>query len=395
MNKSIIFAPKITEMMETYKILRLITPAVAAVMMGACSQNAKFTVEGTIEGAQDSMLYLHHMALSGPTVIDSVRLTADGAFSFKADAPEAPDFYVLRIDGQIINFSVDSTETVSIRAKYPGMAANYAVSGSDNCERIRQLALKQQALQRQAIALQQGYIGQELADSIDALVERYKQDVVKNYIFAGPDQTSSYFALFQTLGQMPIFNPHASRDDMRTFGAVATYWDTFFPESERAQNLRNITLKSMNEARTVQARENQVIDAGKVIQSGVVDLRLPDNKGQMRTLTELKGRVVLLDFHAFATSESAARILLLRELYNKYHDRGLEIYQVSIDPDEHFWKQQVAQLPWITVRDAEGESLAKYNVQAVPEFFTIDRQNQLQKRSSQMDDLEAEIRALL
>ncbi|MBQ9667260.1 MAG: AhpC/TSA family protein [Prevotella sp.] len=375
-----------------YKVLAL-SMAVAA--MGACSQKEKFTVEGTIEGAQDSVLYLHHMALSGPVVIDSVRLGADGAFSFKADAPEAPDFYVLRIDGQIINFSIDSTETVSIHARYPGMAANYNVEGSDNCERIRQLALRQQELQRRVIALQRGLIGQQLADSVEALVERYKQDVTMNFIYQGPDQTSSYFALFQTLGQVPIFNPHASRDDMRVFGAVATSWDTYYPEAERTQNLRNITLKSMNEARTVDARENQVIDADKFVQSGVVELSLPDNKGQLRTLTELKGRVVLLDFHAFATSESAARILLLRELYNKYHDRGLEIYQVSIDPDEHFWKQQVAALPWITVRDASGESLSKYNVQAVPEFFTIDRQNQLQKRSTQMTDLEAEIKALL
>ncbi len=369
--------------------------SLAVIGMGACSQKEKFTVEGTIEGAQDSVLYLHHMALSGPVVIDSVRLASDGAFCFKADAPEAPDFYVLRIDGQIINFSIDSTETVSINARYPGMASNYTVEGSENCERIRQLALRQQQLQRQVIALQRGFIGQQLADSVEALVERYKQDVVTNFIYQGPDQTSSYFALFQTLGQMPIFNPHASRDDMRTFGAVATSWDTYYPNAERTQNLRNITLKSMNEARTVDARQNQVIDADKIVQSGVVELSLPDNKGQLRTLTELKGKVVLLDFHAFATSESAARILLLRELYNKYHDRGLEIYQVSIDPDEHFWKQQVAALPWITVRDADGESLAKYNVQAVPEFFTIDRQNQLQKRSTQMKDLEAEIKALL
>ena len=374
---------------------RFIAAAAVIAAVAACSQKPQFTVEGTIEGAQDSVLYLHHIGIAGATTVDSVRLAADGAFTFKAEAPASPEFYVLRIDNQIINISIDSTETVSVTARYPGMATNYAVSGSDNCERIRQLALKQQALQRRAIALERQLGREAFEDSLASLIEEYKRDVTTNYIYQGPDHTSSYFALFQTLGPVPIFNPHANKDDMRTFGAVATYWDNFYPESERAQNLRNITLKSMNEARTVRARQNQTLDAAKIVDMGVVELSLPDSKGQLRTLTELKGRVVLLDFHLFASSESAARILLLRELYNKYHDRGLEIYQVSIDQDEHFWKQQVAALPWITVRDAEGESLVKYNVQAVPEFFTIDRQNQLQKRSTQMGDLEAEIKALL
>jgi len=374
---------------------RFFAAAAAMVALAACSHKPQFTVKGTIEGAQDSVLYLHHIGIAGATVVDSARLTADGAFTFRAEAPSSPEFYVLRIDNQIINISIDSTETVTVTARYPGMAANYAVSGSDNCERIRQLALKQQELQRRAIALEQQLGREAFADSLESLIEAYKRDVTTNYIYQGPDHTSSYFALFQTLGPISIFNPHANKADMRTFGAVATYWDNFYPESERAQNLRNITIKSMNEARTVRARQNQTLDAAKVVDMGVVELSLPDSKGQLHTLTELKGRVVLLDFHLFASSESAARILLLRELYNRYHDRGLEIYQVSIDQDEHFWKQQVAALPWITVRDADGESLMKYNVQAVPEFFTIDRQNQLQKRSTQMTDLEAEIKALL
>ena len=36
------------------------------------------------------------------------------------------------------------------------------------------------------------------------------------------------------------------------------------------------------------------------------------------------------------------RIMMLRELYNKYHAQGFEIYQVSLDEDEHFWKTRTA-----------------------------------------------------
>jgi alanine dehydrogenase len=58
-------------------------------------------------------------------------------------------------------------------------------------------------------------------------------------------------------------------------------------------------------------------------------------------------------------------------------------------------KQQTDALPWISVYDPSGESAQRYNVQSLPEFFLIDRSNALYKRSSQMDNLEAEIKTLL
>jgi hypothetical protein len=100
----------------------------------------------------------------------------------------------------------------------------------------------------------------------------------------------------------------------------------------------------------------------------------------------------------FATNESPARILLLRELYNKYHEAGLEIYQVSLDDDEHFWKTQTAALPWINVRETAGlnsSMLRMYNVQGVPEFFLIDRGNNLVGRSQTIKDIEEAIKNLL
>ena len=155
----------------------------------------------------------------------------------------------------------------------------------------------------------------------------------------------------------------------------------------------------MKNQRIIDAKNADIqIDASKVQQAGVLDIQLIDNKGKLRKLTDLKGQVVLLDFHVFAMDESPARIITLRELYNKYHAQGLEIFQVSLDPDEHFWKQQTAALPWISVRDEDGvnsQRLMLYNVQSVPDFFIIDRGNNLVKRAAQIKDLEAEIKSLL
>lgn len=382
------------------KLFSAAVVVMAAFAFTACSEK-KFHVEGSIDNAKDSLLYFENISLEGPVVIDSVKLDADGKFDFSDKCPEAPEFYRLRIAGQIINISIDSTETVSVKAKMPEMAANYEVSGSEECSKIRDLSLKQIALQNSIIALQKNFsLGSDVInDSINKMLGAYKEDVKTNYIFKEPKAASSYFALFQAIGPYLIFNPRDNRDDIKVFAAVATSWDSFHPGALRGENLHNIAIEGLKTARIMAADQKAVqIDASKVQESGIIDLKLRDNKGNVRTLSELKGKVVLLDFHVFAMEDSPKRILMLRELYNKYHAQGFEIYQVSLDPDEHFWKQQTAALPWISVRDEAGtasNNLNLYIVQSIPDFFLIDRSNSLVNRASQIKDLDAAIAALL
>lgn len=380
----------------------------AAVTCGAlcavsCTQK-KFHVDGIIANAKDSILYFENMGLNGPVVLDSVRLGEDGAFAFSEKATEAPEFYRLRIAGQIINVSIDSTETVNVKAHYPDMASRYEVTGSDNCSRIKELTLMQMALQRQIqdIAQNLNLNSQTINDSLQKVLEAYKNKVKLNYIYKEPMKASSYFALFQTINagdaSLLIFNPRASAEDVKVYAAVATSWDTYYPKAVRGANLHNIAIEGMKDVRIIQNNQRRVLDASKLKASGIIDVALPDHHGVIRKLTDLKGKVVMLDFHVFASQQSTGRIMALRELYNKYHDRGFEIYQVSLDPDEHFWKTKTAALPWISVHadaDAQNDVLVNYNVRSIPTYFIIDRNNTLQKRDVQIKDLDAEIRSLL
>ena len=68
--------------------------------------------------------------MNGVVKLDSVKLGNDGKFHFSEERPEAPDFYRLRIDDKVINFVVDSTETVEIKSDYQTFSSEYTVSGS-------------------------------------------------------------------------------------------------------------------------------------------------------------------------------------------------------------------------------------------------------------------------
>ncbi len=392
---------KKTIKMKISKFFSVAVFTVAALSLTSCN-NKKFHVNGTISDAKDSVLYFENMSLNGPVVVDSVKLAEDGSFDFSGKATEAPEFYRLRIAGQIINVAIDSTETVKFKASYPTMTSQYEVEGSEENSKIKELALLQLGLQGQVNAIAQNpQLGvNEVQDSVIKVLTAYKENVKRNYIFKEPMKAYSYFALFQTftLGNMQslVFNPRSNKDDIKVFAAVATSWDTFYPGAERGKNLHNIAIEGMKDIRIVQAERNQQIDASKVSTSGIIDIALADNKGQVRRLSDLKGKVVLLDFHAFGTKQSTQRIMMMRSLYNKYHAAGFEIYQVAVDPDEHFWKTQTAALPWISVRaNEDSQTLSLYNVQSIPTFFLITKDNVLYKRDVQIKDVDAEIKALL
>ena len=202
----------------------------AAVLLTACG-GRKFQVTGHITGAQDSLLYFENVGLDGIEEIGRTTLDADGHFDFSADAPQAPEFYRLRINNQIINVAIDSTETVTITAQYPQMATQYEVSGSENCAKIKELTLKQIGLHQQATSIQENTaLGvDEANDSILKIINAYKEDVKTNYIFKEPMKAYAYFALFQTLGSWLLFNPRSNKEDIKVFAAVATSWDTYYP----------------------------------------------------------------------------------------------------------------------------------------------------------------------
>ena len=383
-------------------ISSLMTLLVAALVITSCG-GGKFHVKGNITKAKDSVLYFENMSLDGPVAIDSVKLSESGEFSFSDDAPDAPEFYRLRIANQIINLSVDSTETITVKADYPRMSTGYTVEGSEQCNVIKDLGLKQINLQAFVMGIENnpaiGYDAVE--DTIVKTIEKYKEYIKLNYIYKQPMKASSYFALFQTIGNRLIFNPRQSKEDIKAFAAVATSWDTYYPNSLRGKNLHNIAIEGMKNVRILEnklAASQRGIDPSKVNVSNIIEIALADNHGNQRRLTDMKGRVVLLDFHVFGAEGSTQRIMKLREIYNKYHSKGLEIFQVSFDPDEHFWKTQTAALPWICVHDdaaMNSNLLTLYNIQQLPTFFLVDKSNVLYKRDAQIKNLDAEIQSLL
>lgn len=364
----------------------------------ACNNEPAFKVQGTVADAADKMLYFEQTGLEGVIALDSAKLDDEGDFEFSGARPESPEFYRLRVENKVINFSVDSTETVNVKADLDNFATAYQIEGSENNTKIKELVGLQASLQEKVNALAKSGLPIGVArDSIAALVAAYKDNVKRNYIFQGPNKAYAYFALFQELNGYMIFDPLNDKDDVKCFAAVATSLNNMYPHADRSRNLYNMVIKGMKNTRTPQVKPLE-IPADMIQETSIIDIPLKDIKGQTRHLTDLKGKVVLIDFTIYGDAQSGARNLALRELYNKYVSQGLEIYQISFDTDEHFWKTAADNLPWICVRDPQGPYstyVRLYGVQQLPASFLVNRENELSLRIGEKTDLEAAIKNLL
>lgn len=376
--------------------------AMAALTMlaTACKDKGEqFEINGRIAEADGKTLYFEAVTLNGIEALDSTRLDEDGQFCFQGTRPFNPEFYRLRIDRQIVNLSVDSTETIHVEAELPDMGTDYEVEGPGNCQTLKEINNKLIALQQSIkdITNDKALTLGEQERLVHEKINLYKNEMKMHYIMENPASAPAYFALFQTVNGSLIFNPISNPDDIKFVGAVATAWDANYPGTSRTENLHNIAIQGMKNTKRPTPVSLEDIDPGKISAAGIIDIELPDIHGKNRKLSDIRNKVVLLDFTAYSLPSSQERIMQMRGLYDKYSSLGFDIYQVSIDPDEHYWKTACEHLPWTCVYESRGEAsgyLGSYLVRRLPTYFLIDRHGDLVARDEQIDDLEKTIRLL-
>ena len=379
-------------------VLFVLLIAVAGILI-SCSGKSQFTVKGIVKDGNEKILYLENVTVSKVVLLDSVKLSKNGSFVFRQKRPVAPDFYRLRLNNQLINFVIDSTEIITINSDTLRFAMDYTVDGSFESNQIKTLTLTQLKTsetynQLQRLYLSQGITADEYIEKINACIEDYK-NVAVNFIYSNPASTSAYFALFQQINGLLIFDPY-DKTDSKAYGAVANNWNLHHPDAPRTKHLVNLFTSAQA---IIRGEDSRNLEANTVEGKDFFDISLLSIDDKAYRLSEIgKDNVVLLDFTVYGRNESPLHNQRLAKIYGKYHARGFQIYQISLDTDEHFWKNAAFNLPWICVIDPQSvnsDILKKYNIHELPAGFILNRKGEIVKRVEKYDDLDAEILSYL
>mgnify|MGYP003213855507 CR=1 FL=1 len=344
-----------------------------ALVITSCD-NKKFSIQGRVADADGQVLYLESLAVNGTELLDSVELDKDGRFKFKYHAPQYPEFYQLRLDKSIIHLAIDSTETLNLSANAADFANDYELTGSDECVKMRIVAQESAKLKKRIDELSRAMSSN--SDRVDDLRKQAIEDLAAykkkmfDLVLENPASATAYYIVFQEINGDKIFDPYDA-DDRKLIAAVATGFDSLYPDSPRSKQLKNMTLAAIAAERAAQKEKPEI---------------------------EASGKVVLLSFTAYQADYSPAYNMKLAELYKKYKSKGLEIYQVSLDADEQAWKVAADNLPWVCVRDPQSvysHNAAMYNVKTLPTCFVIDRNDGIVKRIEKVDEIENAVQSRL
>ena len=376
-------------------VIRIAFLVTITVLFFSCSGNNQFTIKGTITDGNSKMLYFENVTATKVILLDSVKLSKSGSYKFKHQRPEAPDFYRLRINYQFINFTVDSTEVITINSDTLHFAKNYTVEGSIESEHIKTLTLLQLKTSETYNKLQKQYSSQSITaddfnEQIEICIEDYKEEA-KNIIFLNPASASAYFAIFQQINSLLIFDPY-NKSDSKIYGAVANNWNQRYPDAPRTKHLAQLFTNSLA---IIRGEQTQDLDTKTIESKEYFDITLSSYDNKSYRLSEIgKNKIVLVDFIAYGIEGAPLHNQQIAKVYEKYYSNGFLVYQISLDTDEHIWKNSAINLPWICVVDPQSTNsdiVKKYNIRAIPTGFILDRNGDIVKRIEDYTKLENDI----
>ena len=354
------------KLLHTYMKKTLLFIIISVALFAACTPKAN--ISGSIIDAKDKTIYLEHTGLTTTTLLDSAKLNESGTFKFTTEIPLYPDFYRIRIGNQSIVFAMDSTTTninISTSAKELN---NAIIEGSESSIDIQRLRNSNFELQLAAYENDTTKVAQ--------MLDTHKR-LAQEIILANPRSAAAYYAINQTIKGAYYMTPY-NKEDLPFWNAVATAWELHYNEYERTKELKQTVLLAIGQQKANQMSAQEIIE--NVAEEGFIEIALPNRVGETTKLSSLVGKVVLIDFSAYAMEQISAHTLFLRELYSTYNELGLEIYQISFDTDKLFWLEQTRNIPWVCVRDeasVQSKYLITYNISELPTFFLMDKEGNI------------------
>ena len=350
---------------------KILSCAAALALAVSCGRTAKITA--VVADAPSSDVIVKLLDVNRFEVLDTVALDKTGKLTYKVDVEKGqPEFiYLFRGETRIASLILNAGDNVTVTADTTG---KYTVEGSEESVKLAEVEREYSAVLSRMTALAYRIdeavnpeYAMELRSQLGKEYVSYYRSRVK-YVMENSRSLSVVPIFYQVLGaELPLFGLATDAIHMRN---AADSLALVYPESKYVKALRNEADRRFGYLEL----QNRIVTAGEV---AYPEIELPDTKGQKRKLSEVDAKVIML---AFWTAEDAAQKMfnldILKPVYEEFHSKGFEIYQVSLDVDKGLWAQVVKeqQLPWISVCDSRGaasEYVTLYNLPGVPAFFII------------------------
>lgn len=361
------------------KIRNILLAVILILMTFSCTRKNQVRINGEIENAGRQKIYLEQLNVDNTVILDSTEANRKGQFKFRQEVT-TPTFYNIRI-GNSNNITVVAEPEIQIQLNgtLEGLANNYWVEGSESSLWLKVLNIQLSKTRKAMDSLRKAYAAlpespaydstrQQLLTEWDTITTR-QINFSKDFVLKHAVTPASYYALYQKFdNENYILTPE---QNLHSYKIVASALKAMYPESQyTAAILKHLDLIKKN---------NNLLRLKEFIansETSLPEIRLPNSQGDTIALSSLKGKYIILDFSVLSGTEGKAYTAELKNIYNKFKNKGVEIYQVCLDQNRLAWQSLIRQygINWICVWDADAlkSRVARHwNIRNIPANFII------------------------
>lgn len=384
---------------------------IVAIFFAGCSNKNKpgedeFFINMDLKNFKNEKVYLSELTPKEIKPLDSSVIDKEGKVLFKQSI-YSPGFYVIKVgedkeNRNVITLLAQRGENIQVEGDVQDFYETYEVDGSEGSEKIIALEKQKNQLYDRVDSLRA--IFQQKKGEPDFLQIKKKLDSIyysiidkrkaflKDFIKDNANSMVSILALYDKFGRQQVFQ---IQKELELYKKVADSLISKYPESGHAQSLKElVTGIERKNAKKKMAEER--LQIGKV----APNIQLPSPQGDTVALSSLRGNVVLIDFWAGWCAPCRKENPKLRRVYNKYKNKGFEIYAVSLDKTKDMWVKAIKQdrLNWIQVSDLKfwNSPVAKlYNIQSIPNNILIDEEGKIIAKQLKSEALDKKLKEVL
>ena len=335
-------------------------------------------LQGKVENpAATGHIVLEEIQNNNVVPVDTLVLGADNTFKETVTVKE-PGFFRLNLYGKQFVMLVLNQEDVKIKADL-NSEEPASVEGSKDTDFLEEINAIVQNTQEEVKALEQEYVqardqqNQARMKELEAQymkLEEQKRKKVKS-IMRNTESSVAHVYGVSYLSQ---------EEDFPFLDSLAVRLSKDLPDSKYVQDFT----KGVNSMRST------------VVGQTAPEISLPNPEGETKSLSDLRGNVVLIDFWAAWCGPCRRENPNVVKMYNKYNDKGFEVFGVSLDRNKEDWVKAIEKdgLAWTQVSDLSyfnSEAARTYNINAIPATVLLDKEGKIIARNLRGADLEAKL----
>lgn len=354
------------------------------------------SLTATIAGGAGKTLYFNRFLNNAPSPMDSIVLDDKG--QGRIPMPAIPlDFYALSLkDGKdLLVLLTDSAEQLVVSASADSLAAPTKVEGSANTILLQDYFSRSRLFDKE----RSHWVEQLQADRSDtaamarlnAMAKEFTETTTR-FIQANPTSPAVLAALnrLDIRTELPLFTQ--ARKALATVIPNSPYYISFREQVDRAGQ--------QAEAARMQEEQQAKLDGLIPVGSTAPDFSQSAPDGKPIALSDLRGKVVLIDFWASWCRPCRMEMPNVKKAYAAFHGKGFEILGVSLDQKKEAWTGAIAQdgLPWKHVSDLafwNNAAAQLYGVTSIPYTVLVDKDGKVLAKNLRGPALEAKLAEVL